>query len=98
MLEDQCGERIRVGKADVQRTLMNPVSVTEEGEADYAMVCCPEKDIYISREGVGQKSCTFHVGWWPNKEDGTEESKGFTFAERDKAVALFLRLVKTLYE
>ena len=99
MLESQCGEQIRVGKAGVQRALMAPVAATEGGKADYAMVYCPEKDIYISRDGAGQRSCTFHVMWWTDsKDDDTRKSKDFTFKERDKAIALFLKLVKKLYD
>ena len=95
-LEDQGGNPIRLGKAGVQRALMDPVSVTASGKKSFAMVFCQEKDVYISRDGADQRSCTFNVTWWA--ADETDATKDFVFADRDKAISLFLRLVKTLYE
>lgn len=97
-LEDQGGNRItRIGKAGVQRALMKPVRVTCDAKsADYAMVRCCEKDIYICRDGKGQRNCTFHVTWWEDPKDYDSE-KVRDFEVREKAITFFLKLVKDLY-
>lgn len=99
-LVDQSGEKIpRIGVAGVKRVLMKPVKISgAQTKADYAMVRCPEKDIYITRHGIGQRSCKFAVSWWPSKEDETQKTQEFDFKDREKAINKFLRLVKTLYE
>lgn len=91
---DQGGNKIkRVGKASVQRALMDPVAIVGDMGAaeDYAMVHCPDADVYIVRDGEGQRSCKFLLLWWEDEEQKTEE---FEFSGRDRAIAKFLRLIK----
>lgn len=100
-LYTQGGEKIaRFGKAGVQKALMEPVAgTTEDKTENYAMVWCPEKDVYISRHGEGQRSCTFYVSWWNDPEEhDTLESKKFEFLKRTSAINLFIKKCKELYE
>lgn len=87
------GEKLRFGKAGVTKTLMDPDRLGNSKQKNYAMVWNDEdgKEVYISRMGVGQRSCEFNVTWW---EDDEEQSKDFEFAGRTKAINLFLRKVK----
>lgn len=71
---------------------MDPVCITSDSkEKDMAMVACPDAEVYISRDGEGQRSCEFVLQWWDDKESKTQV---FEFRDRDKAIAKFLRLIK----
>lgn len=85
---NQSGKKLsRVGKASIQRELMKPVNMTADSPKDYAMVQCPDAEIYITRFGAGRRSCTFTVTWWKN-----EKNVDYEFGERDKAIQHFMRL------
>jgi len=93
-LQNSRGDKIRFGVAGVKKTLMDPDKLcSADTRKTYAMVWNNEdgKEVYISRYGAGQRSCEFNVTWW---EDDKEQSKDFEFKDRDKAISLFLRLVK----
>ena len=88
------GEKLRAGIAGVKKALMDPDKLTStDTRRWYAMVWNNEdgKEIFISRDGPGQRSCSFNVTWW---EDDQERSQDFEFKDRDKAIELFLKLVK----
>jgi hypothetical protein len=71
---------------------MAPVKILGNAKsADYAMVRCEETDTYITRDGAGQRSCTFHVMWWVDNE---ARGKDFEFSKRDSAINLFLKKSK----
>lgn len=92
---DQGGNKIkRVGKTSIRRTLMDPVAIVGDmgAKRDYAMAWCPDCDVYIVRDGEGQRSCRFTLMWWEEDEEPIIEE--FEFGERDKAIAKFLRLIK----
>lgn len=93
-LHSHRGEKLRLGLAGVRKTLMDPDKICGlEKQRSYALVWNDEddKEVYISRHGVGQRSCEFNVTWW---KDDSEQSKDFEFKDRDKAINLFLRKVK----
>ena len=89
------GEKLRAGVAGVKKALMDPDKLcSADKRKTYAMVWNNEdgKEVYISRKGAGQRSCEFNETWW---EDDKEQSKDFEFKDRDKAIALFLKKVKS---
>ena len=91
---NQSGHKIkRVGQASVQRVLMEPVAILGDKGApqDYAMVQCPDADVYLSRDGEGQRSCEFVLQYWEGDESQTEV---FPFQQREKAIERFLKLIK----
>jgi hypothetical protein len=92
-LHNHRGEKLRFGKAGVQKALMDPDRLGNSKQKNYAMVWNDEdgQEVYISRMGAGQRSCDFNVTWW---EKDKEESKDFEFKDRTKAINLFLRKVK----
>ena len=91
---DQGGNKIkRVGKASIKRALMDPVAIIGEmgAKRDYAMVWCPARDVYIVRDGEGQRSCQFILQWWEGDDAKTEEHE---FSGRSEAIDRFLELIK----
>lgn len=71
---------------------MDPVCITSDSkEKDMAMVACPDAEVYISRDGEGQRSCEFVLQYWKDDESKTEV---FPFQKREAAINKFLRLIK----
>ncbi len=93
-LYNQRGHKIRLGASGIRKVLMSPDKITDaQKEPDYAMVWndIDGKEVYISRSGPGQRSCEFNVTWWEGDE---QKSQDFQFKDRDKAIELFMRLVR----
>lgn len=95
-LVDQGGNVIpRFGAAGVKRVLLNPVRATYDGDKDYALVWCEDAECYIARHGKGSQSCEFIVTSWDTSDPSCPPQElTFENGDRDKAIALFLKLCK----
>lgn len=96
-LVDQGGKKIpRFGAAGVKKAIMDPVKCSSEStHRDYAMVYCEEAQTFIMREGYKSRSYEITLIYWDSAdEDAQPKSETYEAADRDKAIAKFLRLCK----